>query len=176
MSTSNEWINFINAIEKRTRIFLMISIRLLVFVAFPGKLPGGLLGADWTKGLKTGWHWVDVCWRDEKRTWNRLGAGLPFRAFGGRQTAEVCSKFFLKRHFGGQNKLLNLASRTVNYGALNGPIIAHVLTERYSKWFYLIIFSFNDLKIPDQIHHCARTILVWFFASTLAVAKYQLRA
>ena len=44
--------------------------------------------------------------------------------------AEVCSKFFLKRHFGGQKKLLNLASRTVNYGALNGPIIAHVLTKK----------------------------------------------
>ena len=29
---------------------------------------------------------------------------LPFRAFGGRQTAKVCSKFFLKRHFSGQNK------------------------------------------------------------------------
>ena len=42
----------------------------------------------------------------------------------------VCSKFFLKRHFGGQNKLLKLASRKVNYGALNGPIIAHVLTKK----------------------------------------------
>ena len=30
---------------------------------------------------------------------------LPFGAFGGRQTAKVCSKFFLKRHFSGQNKL-----------------------------------------------------------------------
>ena len=58
---------------------------------------------------------------------------LPFGAFGGRQTAKVCSKFFLKRHFGGQSKLLYLADRTVNYGALNGPIIAHVLTERYNK-------------------------------------------
>ena len=57
---------------------------------------------------------------------------LPY-SFGGRQTAEVCSKFFLKRHFGAENKLLNLASRRVNCGALNGPIIAHVLTERYNK-------------------------------------------
>ena len=52
----------------------------------------------------------------------------------------------MKRHFGGQNKLLNLASQTVNYGTPNGPTIAHVLTERYNKWFYLIIFAFNDLK------------------------------
>ena len=85
---------------------------------------------------------------------------LPFRAFGGRQTAKACSKFFLKRHFGGQNKLLNLVGRTVNYDALNGPIIAHVLTERYNKWFYLIIYAFNDLKTPDQIHHCAHAQLV----------------
>ena len=78
---------------------------------------------------------------------------LPFRAFGGRQKAKVSSKFFLKRHFGGQNKLLNLVGRTVNCGALNGPIIAHVLTERYNKQIYLIIYALNDLKIPDQIHH-----------------------
>ena len=57
-------------------------------------------------------------------------------------------KIVLEKTFGSQNKLLHLAGRTVNYGALNGPIIAHVLTERYNKWFYLIIYSFNDLKIP----------------------------
>ena len=115
-------------------------------MACPGKLPGGLLGADWTKRLKTGWHWVDVCWRDEKGHGIAWGLDLPLSAFEGRQMAKVWSKFFLKRHFGGQNKLLNLASQTVNYGTPNGPIIAHVLTERYNKWFYLIIFAFNDLK------------------------------
>ena len=92
------------------------------------------------------------------------------------------SKFFLKRHFGGQSKLLNLAGQTVNYGALNGLIIVHVLTERFNKWFHLIIYAFNDLKI-HQIHHCTRTnsrlfygkpFPPTFFASTLAVAKYQL--
>ena len=31
MSTSDEWINVINAIENSTRIFLTISIRFLVF-------------------------------------------------------------------------------------------------------------------------------------------------
>ena len=34
-----------------------------------------------------------------------LELDLPIRAFKGRQTAKVCSKFFLKRHFGGQSKL-----------------------------------------------------------------------
>ena len=89
---------------------------------------------------------------------------LPITAFGGNQTVKVCSKFFLKRRFGRQSKLLNLMDRTVNHGALNGPIIAHVLTERFEKWFYLIIYAFNHLKIRDQIHHCARTdslIILW---------------
>ena len=31
---------------------------------------------------------------------------LPLRAFEGRQTAKVCSKFFLKRHFSGQNIII----------------------------------------------------------------------
>ena len=66
----------------------------------------------------------------------KKGHGIAWEldlAFGGRQTAKVSSKFLLKRHFSDQNKLLNLVGRTVNYGALNGPIIAHVLTERYEK-------------------------------------------
>ena len=145
-------------------------------MAFPRKLPGELLGADLTKILKTLWHWVDVCWRDEKRTLNRFGAGPTFQSFWRKTNGKILFKIVLEKTFWRSKQTLHLAGRTGNYGALNGPIIAHVLTERYSKWFYLIIFSFNDLKIPDQIHHCARTILVWFFASTLAVAKYQLRA
>ena len=44
MSTSDEWINVINAIENSTRIFLTIII--WCFVAFSWTLPGGLLGAD----------------------------------------------------------------------------------------------------------------------------------
>ena len=100
---------------------------------------------------------------------------LPIRAFGGRQTVKVCSKIFLKRRFGGQSKLLNLADRTVNYGALNGPIIAHVLTARFEKWFYLIIYAFNHLKIRDQIHHCARTnslIILWQTVSSYILRIY----
>ena len=93
-------------------------------------------------------------------------------------------EFFLKRYFGDQNKLLNLAGRTVKYGALNGLIITHVLLERCNEGFYLIISELNALKIPDQIHRRMHTQLVWlfhakafpatFFASALAVAKYQL--
>ena len=149
-------------------IFLTISIRLLVFCGVSREVTRQIARCRQNKKIK-----------DRLRlSWTYL------RAFGGRQTAEVCSKFFLKRHFGGENKLLNLASRTVNYGALNGPIIAHVLTERYKKWFYSIIFAFKDLKIPDQKHHCAHAQLVQlfyakplpptFFASTSAVTKYQL--
>ena len=48
-------------------------------------------------------------------------------------------EFLLKRYFGDQNKLLNLAGRTVKYGALNGLIITHVLPERCNEGFYLII-------------------------------------
>ena len=93
-------------------------------------------------------------------------------------------EFFLKRYFGDQNKLLKLAGRTVKYGALNGLIITHVLLERCNEGFYLIISELNALKIPDQIHRRMHTQLVWlfqakafpatFFASALAVAKYQL--
>ena len=85
------------------------------------------------------------------------------------------SKFFLKRHFGGQSKLLNLAGQTVNYGALNGLIIVQVLTERFNKWFHLIIYAFNDLKIPDQIHHCTRTnsmIILWQTVSSNILRIY----
>ena len=63
----------------------------------------------------------------------------------------------------------------MNYGALNGPIIVHVLTERFNKWFYLIIYAFNDLKIPDQIHHCTRTnsmIILWQTVSSNILRIY----
>ena len=116
--------------------------------------------------------WLTRCKKGHRIVWQ---LDLPIRAFGGRQTAKVCSKFFLKRHFGGQSKLLYLADRTVNYGALNGPIIAHVLTERFDKWFYLIIYAFNDLKIPDQIHHFARTnslIILWQTLSSYILRIY----
>ena len=69
-------------------------------------------------------------------------------------------KFFLKRYFGDQNKLLNLAGHAMKYGALNGLIIAHVLPERCNEGFYLIIYELNALKIPDQIHHCTHAQLV----------------
>ena len=69
-------------------------------------------------------------------------------------------KFFLKRYFGDQNKLLNLAGRAVKYGALNGLIIAHVLPVRCNEGFYLIIYELNALQIPDQIHHCTHAQLV----------------
>ena len=42
-------------------------------------------------------------------------------------------KFFLKRYFGDQNKLLNFAGHAMKYGAVNGLIIAHVLPERCNK-------------------------------------------
>ena len=84
-------------------------------------------------------------------------------------------EFFLKRYFGDQNKINT---------ALNGLIITHVLLERCNEGFYLIISELNALKIPDQIHRRMHTQLVWlfhakafpatFFASALAVAKYQL--
>ena len=48
-------------------------------------------------------------------------------------------EFLSKRYFGDQNKLFNLADRTVKYGALNGLIITHVLPERCNQGFYLII-------------------------------------
>ena len=143
-------------------------------MAFSWTLPGGLLGADWTKRLKTSWHWVDVCWHDEKKdsespgSWTYL---LQLLEEDKRQS----SKFFLKRHFGGQSKLLNLAGQTVNYGALNGLIIVHVLTERFNKRFHLIIYAFNDLKIPDQIHHCTRTnsmIILWQTVSSNILRIY----
>ena len=69
-------------------------------------------------------------------------------------------KFFLKRYFGDQNKLLNLAGHAVKYGALNGLIIAHVLPKRCNEGFYVIIYELNALKIPDQIHHCRQAQLV----------------
>ena len=75
-------------------------------------------------------------------------------------------------------------SKQNKYGALNGLIITHVLLERCNEGFYLIISDLNALKIPDQIHRRMHTQLVWlfqakafpatFFASALAVAKYQL--
>ena len=75
-------------------------------------------------------------------------------------------------------------SKQNKYGALNGLIITHVLLERCNEGFYLIISELNALKIPDQIHRRMHTQLVWlfqakafpatFFASALAVAKYQL--
>ena len=161
MSTSDEWINVIDAIENSTRIFLTISIRFLVFCGFSWTLPGGLLGADWTKRLKL------TLSRCLLMRWKKgLGIAweldLPFTAFGGRQTAKF--KILLEKTFWRQSKLLNLAGQTVNFGALNGPIIVHVLTERFNNWYYLIIYAFNDLKIPDRIHHCTRTnsmIILW---------------
>ena len=75
-----------------------------------------------------------------------MGAGPTFKSFWSKTNGKSLFKIVLEKTFGSQNKLLHLAGRTVNYGALNGPIIAHVLTERYNKWFYLIIYSFNDLK------------------------------
>ena len=182
MSTSDEWINVINAIENSTRIFLTTSIRFLVFCGVDYcylllqslTLPGGLLGADWTKRLKTSWHWVDVCWRDEKKDSESPGRWNYFLQLL-EEDKRQSSKFFLKRHFGGQSKLLNLAGQTVNYGALNGLIIVHVLTERFNKWFHLIIYAFNDLKIPDQIHHCTRTnsmIILWQTVSSNILRIY----
>ena len=69
-------------------------------------------------------------------------------------------KFFLRRYFGDQNKLLNLAGHSVKYGALNGLIITHVLPKRCNEEFYFIIYGLNALKIPDQIHHCKHAQLV----------------
>ena len=117
----------------------MISIRLLVFCGVSSEVAGWIARCRLNKRIKDRLT-LSRCLLTRRRTWNRLGAGLSFRAFGGRQTAEVCSKFLLKRNFGGQNKLFNLASRTVNYGALNGPIIAHVLTEKQ-------VVLFDNLRV-----------------------------
>ena len=108
----------------------------------------------WKKGLGIAWTYLLQLLEEDKRQ---------------------SSKFFLKRHFGGQSKLLNLVGQTVNYGALNGLIIVHVVTERFNKWFYLIIYAFNDLKIPDQIHHCTRTnsmIILWQTVSSNILRIY----
>ena len=72
-------------------------------------------------------------------------------------------KFFLKRYFGDQNKLLNLAGRVVKYGALNGLIIAHVLPVSCNEGFYLITYELNALQKADQIHHCTHAQLVLLF-------------
>lgn len=54
----------------------------------------------------------------------------------------------------------------------------------YETCVYLTIYALVFLEIPDQVHHCKRVEPVWlfhagtfpatFFASTLALAKYQL--
>ena len=130
MSTSDEWIDVINAIQNSTRIFLTISIRFLVlfgdFMDVAGWITRCRLNKTMKDRLTLSQCLLTRCKKGHRIVWE---LDLPIRAFGGRQTAKVCSKFFLKRHFGGQNKLLNLVDRTVNYGVLNGPIIAHVLTE-----------------------------------------------
>ena len=132
MSTSDEWIDVINAIQSSTRIFLTISIRFLVFCGVFMDVAGWITRCRLNKKMKDRLTLSQCllmrCKKGHGIVWE---LDLPIRAFGGRQTAKVCSKFFLKRHFGGQNKLLNLVDRTANYGALNGPIIAHVLTERF---------------------------------------------
>ena len=130
MSTSDEWIDVINAIQNSTRIFLTISIRFLVlfgdFMDVAGWITRCRLNKTMKDRLTLSQCLLTRCKKGHRIVWE---LDLPIRAFGGRQTAKVCSKFFLKRHFGGQNKLLNLVDRTVNYGVLNGPIIVHVLTE-----------------------------------------------
>ena len=174
MSTSDEWINVINTIENSTRIFLTISIRFLVFCGVFVDVAGWItrcrlnrkikdkltlsrcLLTRWKKGLGIAWE-----------------LDLPFTAFRGRQTAKL--KILLEKTFWRSSKLLNLVGQTVNYGALNGLIIVHVVTERFNKWFYLIIYAFNDLKIPDQIHHCTRTssmIILWQTVSSNILRIY----
>ena len=154
--------------------FLTISIRFLVFCGVFVDVAGWITRCRLNKKIK------------DKLTLSRclltrwkIGLGiaweldLPFTAFGGRQTAKF--KILLEKTFGGQSKLLNLAGQTVNYGALNGLIIVHVLTERFNKWFHLIIYAFNDLKIPDQIHHCTRTnsmIILWQTVSSNILRIY----
>ena len=83
---------------------------------------------------------------------------LPFWSFWRKTNGKSLFKILLEKTFQRSKQTLHLAGRTGNSDALNGPIIAHFLTERYNTWFYFIIYSFNDLKKPDQIHHCARTM------------------
>ena len=52
MSTSNEWINFISAIKNSTRIFLTISIRLLVFCGVSKEVAGWITRCRLNKKTK----------------------------------------------------------------------------------------------------------------------------
>ena len=152
MSTSDEWINVINAIENSTRIFLTIIIRFLVFCGVLMDVAG----------------WITRC-RLNKKMKDRLTLSRCLLTRWKRDTESPGSETYL-------SELLEEDERQKSvHGVLNGPIIAHVLTERFDKWFYLKIYAFNDLKIPDQIHHCGRTnslIILWQTVSSYILRIY----
>ena len=66
-------------------------------------------------------------------------------------------KVSLKRYFGDQNKLLNLAGRAVKYGALNWLMIAHVLPVRCNEGFWSDTSLFartTSFIVPCQSAFC----------------------
>ena len=92
MSTSDEWIDVINAIQNSTRIFLTISIRFLVlfgdFMDVAGWITRCRLNKTMKDRLTLSQCLLTRCKKGHRIVWE---LDLPIRAFGGRQTAKVCS-------------------------------------------------------------------------------------
>ena len=74
MSTSNEWINFISAIKKSTRIFLTISIRLLVFCGVSKEVAGWITRCRLNKKIKDRLTLSQCLLRRRKKDTESLGS------------------------------------------------------------------------------------------------------